>query len=423
MVSDVDVGGPCWTGFVEEVLISGLNDEDADVRLEFGLARAEVAQRAAAMAIAARSAAIDATLREAREHPELYLSPAFRGDDAAEFAERSAAADLAVRLRMSESTIRSEALRAGTLRGSLPTIWAAFREGDIAPANAQTAADFALALPEGAARTAFDDALFGPARALVPARFRERARRVRDELEGATPADRHAAARADRRVWIENGPDGMCWLTARLAAADGHRIMARLDAAAAHLARAADEPRATGQLRADVLVDLLLSGEAAQVPAVTATVAVTVPVLTLLGAAELPGTLEGFGPIDADTARRLAAQAPSFQRILTHPITGTILDIDRRSYRPTADLKRWLGLRDEHCTFAGCGRRAADCDLDHRVAWADGGRTSVDNLAHLCRHHHRLKHEGGWRSERAVDGGSRWTSPTGAVHDPDPPPF
>ena len=408
---------------MQKVLISGLDDEDAGVRLEFGLARAEVAQRAAATAIAARFAAIDATLREAREHPELYLSPAFRGADAAEFAERSAAADLAVRLRMSESTIRSEALRAAVLRGSLPTIWAAFRDGDVAPANARAAADFARELPEGAARTAFDDALLGPAQTLVTARFRERARRVRDELDGTPAGDRHVAALIGRRVWLENGRDGMCWLTAHLAADDGHRIMARLDATAAHLARAAGEQRTTGQLRADVAVDLLLSGEATSVPAVTATVAVTVPVLTLLGAAELPGTLEGFGPIDADTARRLAAHAPSFQRILTHPITGTILDIDRRSYRPTADLKRWLGLRDEHCTFAGCGRRAAECDLDHRIAWADGGRTSVDNLAHLCRHHHRLKHEGGWRSEPATAGGSRWTSPTGAMHDPDPPPF
>jgi hypothetical protein len=199
--------------------------------------------------------------------------------------------------------------------------------------------------------------------------------------------------------------------------------MARLDATAAHLADAADEQRTLAQLRADIAADLLLTGAAASVPAVTTSVAVTVPVLTLLGVAELPGTLEGYGPIDADTARRLAGRAPSFQRILTHPITGSILDIDRRSYRPPADLKRWLGVRDEFCTFAGCGRRAADCDLDHRVAWADGGRTSADNLAHLCRHHHRLKHEGGWGCERAPAGGSRWTSPTGAVHDPDPPPF
>ena len=48
---------------MQKGLISALNDEDADVRLEFGLARAEVAQRAAALAIAARFAAIEATLR------------------------------------------------------------------------------------------------------------------------------------------------------------------------------------------------------------------------------------------------------------------------------------------------------------------------------------------------------------------------
>jgi len=186
MVCDDNVGAFCWTGVVQKVLISALNDEDAGVRLELGLARAEVAQRTAAAAIAARFAAIDATMREEREHPELYLSPAFRGDDAAEFAERSAAADLAVRLRMSESTIRSEAVRASVLRGSLSTIWAAFREGEITPTNAQAAADLALSLTEGAARTAFDDALLLPAQTLVPARFRERARRVRNELDGAS---------------------------------------------------------------------------------------------------------------------------------------------------------------------------------------------------------------------------------------------
>ena len=49
---------------------------------------------------------------------------------------------------------------------------------------------------------------------------------------------------------------------------------------------------------------------------------VTVPVLTLLGLDDEPADLEGYGPIDADTARRLAAHAPSMRRILVHPETG-----------------------------------------------------------------------------------------------------
>ena len=54
---------------------------------------------------------------------------------------------------------------------------------------------------------------------------------------------------------------------------------------------------------------------------VRARVLVTVPVLTLLGRSAEPA-LEGYGPIDIDTARELAAGAPGLVRILTHPETG-----------------------------------------------------------------------------------------------------
>ncbi len=33
-------------------------------------------------------------------------------------------------------------------------------------------------------------------------------------------------------------------------------------------------------------------------------------------------------------------------------------------------------------------------DGHHIVHWADGGATRLDNLVLLCRHHHRLLHEG-----------------------------
>ncbi|NIU17935.1 MAG: HNH endonuclease [Actinobacteria bacterium] len=56
---------------------------------------------------------------------------------------------------------------------------------------------------------------------------------------------------------------------------------------------------------------------------------------------------------------------------------------------------------------------AVDCDLDHTVAWSEGGPTAVHNLAPLCRHDHRLRHEAGW-SHRPLGGGDHeWTSPLG----------
>jgi hypothetical protein len=37
-------------------------------------------------------------------------------------------------------------------------------------------------------------------------------------------------------------------------------------------------------------------------------------------------------------------------------------------------------------------------------AWTAGGATSLDNLVLLCRHHHRLIHEGDWTARMAADG-------------------
>jgi hypothetical protein len=145
--------------------------------------------------------------------------------------------------------------------------------------------------------------------------------------------------------------------------------------------------------------------------------------MTLLGLSDEPGTLEGHGPIDPDAVRHLAGHAPSFTRILTHPITGTILDVDRTTYRVPADLKRWLRIRDRTCRFAGCGHPARLCEIDHSIRWTDDGPTASHNLADLCENHHHVKDKSRWRMQHLANGRLRWTSPTGHVTDSDPPPF
>nr|WP_249273806.1 HNH endonuclease signature motif containing protein [Agreia sp. VKM Ac-1783] len=142
------------------------------------------------------------------------------------------------------------------------------------------------------------------------------------------------------------------------------------------------------------------------------TVLVTVPALTLLGVSEEPATLEGYGPIDADTARRVAARAPSFFRLLTHPETGTVLSVGRDHYEVPADLRRWLRVRDETCRAPGCNRLARRSDCDHCTDWSAEGLTAHDNLAHLCRGHHSLKHRTDWNYAHRGGGTLEWTSPT-----------
>jgi hypothetical protein len=83
--------------------------------------------------------------------------------------------------------------------------------------------------------------------------------------------------------------------------------------------------------------------------------------------------------------------------------------------RPPASLRRIVEARDRACVFPGCRMPSGGCDLDHRVAFRDGGATTEDNLSPLCRHDHRLKSTGRWRYERRP-ADHEWTSPLGLVH-------
>ena len=175
-----------------------------------------------------------------------------------------------------------------------------------------------------------------------------------------------------------------------------------------------------------MLADLLTDGimpESGLGRGVRATVLVSVPVLSLLEAehpASGASTLEGYGPISTEVARRLAAHAPSFVRLLTHPETGTVLSVGRERYAVPRDLRLWLRIRDETCRFPGCGRSAATSDIDHTVDWQHEGATRHDNLAHLCEAHHQLKHRTAWRVDQAGGGALEWRAPSGRTYRTEP---
>ncbi|WP_284294497.1 HNH endonuclease signature motif containing protein [Luteimicrobium album] len=377
-------------------------------------------------------------------------SPAAKGpelSERAELAERAFVADLATALLLPEPTTRALVEDARSLVHDLPATLDALADGSISYRHAQRMIEHTADLEPEATR-AVEAAALARAGCVTPTGLARHLRRARERVQPERQAVRHQRAATDRHVRLEPAADGMSWLTAFLPAATGHAVMDRLDHATTALA-GRDEKRTRDQLRADVLAALLLddaggtaAGAFARVaPAPTSTertvddraavagvarsvvprVHVTVPVLTLLGQGDEPADLDGYGPIDAGTARELAAGAPSFTRLLTHPHTGAVLDVGRESYAVPADLRRHLVVRDATCRFPGCGRPAAACDVDHLVAYTDGGATSADNLIHLCRHHHRLKHETAWRPASSRDpaappGSVTWTSPTGRTH-------
>jgi hypothetical protein len=98
-----------------------------------------------------------------------------------------------------------------------------------------------------------------------------------------------------------------------------------------------------------------------------------------------------------------------------------VLDLSRRDAVDRHDPPQWMRelvlLRDEHCVFPGCRRDSRGCDLDHLTEYlslADGGppgQTRPDNLAPLCRGHHRAKTHGHWSYKRLDDGRYAWTGP------------
>lgn len=130
--------------------------------------------------------------------------------------------------------------------------------------------------------------------------------------------------------------------------------------------------------------------------------------------------LDGAVPIGVDTARVLAGSATGWDRVLTHPLSGALLAVDR--YRPSAQLRRRLRVRDQRCRFPTCGFPARACDLDHTEAAAAGGSTAEDNLGDLCRRHHVLKHCSPWHVSQSPGGVFEWLSPSGRIYIDRPPP-
>jgi Domain of unknown function (DUF222)/HNH endonuclease len=80
------------------------------------------------------------------------------------------------------------------------------------------------------------------------------------------------------------------------------------------------------------------------------------------------------------------------------------LEVGRASRVVTPAQRSALVVRDGGCVVGGCGRPPAWCEAHHLLHWLDGGRTDLENLALVCRAHHRAVHEGGWRLARDADG-------------------
>ena len=349
-----------------------------------------------------------------------------------------------------------EQVRVGRALLQLPVLRSAFAAGEISYSKARAISR--VSTPK------LEVALVDMARYATASQMETIVREYRKASpdEGRLALDRHRDERYFRS-WTDD--DGMVMVQARLSAEEGAVVVAAIEAARQAAwqadrgrdsqagtctnppAAAEDVPAGTfsalpvvpgstsigdhvaadardGELsRADALVDVCqaalgggLAGEPDGAPPVTVLAHVDQDVLCD-PSAEGCSFIEGVGAISSHTARRLACS--SAVHTLTYHVDGRVEPGAATRVVPRR-MRRAVLARDGGCRFPGCTQRRF-VDVHHVVFWSQGGRTVPANLTTLCRAHHRLVHEGGFRLDMDASGHVRVWEPNGTEVLPAPP--
>jgi hypothetical protein len=392
-----------------------------------------------------------------------------------------AADELAPDLHLTWQSAAGQIAYACTVAARLPRTFAALRAGAIHPVHLRIIEDETAFLSDQDAAKA-DEELAEAARSKTFGELRYHAHRLVLKLDPKAAARRKEAARQDAHVRAFREGSGNAGMVARELPPD--EVLAswqHVDQRARDL-RAAGVPGTLQELRVRAYLDLLQerdtrtalaspdSGDpdsgttdaggpgagvgrpaAGSGPSLAAQVTLTIPWATQHGDSAVPGEAGGFGLLDPETARDLAAAAarhPDTRWCYTalhpdgtaaahacapgpHPggppdprtlkfnavIRGPCNHAQAQAgYRPGRALRHLVSARNATCTAPGCGQPAARCDLDHTTPWHHGGLTCPCNIAPLCRHHHRVKQAQGWWLEQPEPGVLRWRTPAGRTH-------
>lgn len=342
-----------------------------------------------------------------------------------------AATEIAAALHLTRAAAREELSTAEVLTADLPRLGEALAAGRLDLRRCRVAIEETWHLSGEVARRVVDR-VAEEAETLTTGQLRARLRRLCLEADADGEAERIRETVEGRRLYTGPSTGGAADLLvldvppeAAQAASD------RVDRLARRLGLVPGETRTLDQLRADVALDLLCHGETPRTAdaRIRPILELHVDLATLAGLDDRPAELAGWGPVAADLARRVAADASRIGYTVTHPDSGEIIHTGSTRRRPTTDQTRLVRARQPRCVFPGCRMPAFRCDLDHRTPYADGGATCECNLYPLCRFHHRIRHRHGWRYTPAPRWDLTWTSPLGHTyrtsptrdrHPPDP---
>jgi hypothetical protein len=294
--------------------------------------------------------------------------------------------------------------RADVIRACLGSL-----EPDTSPTDA-------VRLRDGLATAA--DVLLRESPSLTVERLAERARSLRADIDDAFVRDREQLLRSRRYLHLFRQPDGMTRLTALLDPESAALVTSAFDAATsprrggprfvdpAEQSRAeelAADDRTVEQIAHDAFVELIRVGGQAEGSKVLGSRRPAVRVLVAerdLTGHGGRGFIEGQPePVSIQTVERHVCEA-GILPILFDGL-GQPLRMGRKS-RPFTEAQRIaLAARDGGCRFPGCDRPPSWTEAHHIAEWlADHGPTDVDNGILLCRHHHLLVHDTGWKIVR-----------------------
>lgn len=261
----------------------------------------------------------------------------------------------------------------------------------------------------GAAETLVRDA-----GSLTVEKLASRAREFGAELDEQHVIDRERALRDARYLRLTPQRDGMTRISGLLDPESAAVIVATVDAitsprrggprfvdpsAVAYAEKITADQRTTDQLTVDAVVELIRLGSVAAPELVGAQRPAVRVVVTDHDLARRSGS----GQIEGQTA---PISIPTIEREIcdrgTVPIhfdsSGQIVNVGRDQRLFTARQRVGLAVRDGGCRFPDCDRPPSWCEAHHVNEWfRDDGKTDVADGVLLCRHHHLLLHDQGWR--------------------------
>jgi hypothetical protein len=365
-----------------------------------------------------------AVLQEQKNWIEAVQARVLAEIDAADTSRLSLSQEaVSLALKIPLQTAQRKLKTGRTLVRELPQTLALLTSGEISERHAQLITETAWRL-DAELVGEFENRVTERVADQTVSQLRQSVRRAEVALDPATAQQRHTRALADRRVGFQPADDGMAELPVLVGAAEGQLIFTRLTAAATLLP--AEDVRTMDQKRADLLVDAVLSGlphdGLPELQGRRPSIQVVVSADTLLNLDDEPAHLLGYGPITAETARRLAAdESGTWRRLLTDPDTGQLLDISADRYRPSQRLRDYVSARDGVCAFPTCNQPGYRCEYEHIKPYEQGGRTCRCNAALACRRHNLCKANTGWEYRRNHDGSFTWTDDTGHRRTGHPP--